>query len=74
MTSIILPDQATTAIKNCIDCVSIVPRVNISDKISITLKDFQGTVDLSDEAGGEGVAGEEEVDTGGEVDEASGCC
>lgn len=74
MTRIVFPDPVTTAILNCIDCVSIVPRVNISDKISITLKDFQGTVDPSEEAGGEGVVGEEGVETGGEVEEASGCC
>ncbi len=37
------------------------------------IKDFQVTVDLSDEAGGGGVAGEEEVKTG-EAEEASGCC
>ncbi len=41
------------------------------------IKDFQAPVVLSDEAGGEGVAGEEEVvvvETAGEADEASGCC
>ena len=44
-------------------------------RVMYNTKRFQGTVDLSDEAGGEGVAGEEEgVETGGEAEEASGYC
>src|ERR687893_1625761 len=44
-------------------------------RVMYNTKRFQGTVDLSDEAGGEGVAGEEEgVEAGGEAEEASGCC
>jgi hypothetical protein len=48
--------------------------------VMYNIKDFQVTVDLSDEGGeggGEGVAGEEEeeeVEAGGEAEEASGCC
>ena len=43
-------------------------------RVMYNTKRFQETVDLSDEAAAEGLAVEEEVDTVGEADEASGSC
>ena len=77
MPLIAFPDPVTTAIKNCIDfCVCAYFNMLTSPiRVMYNTKRFQETVDLSDEAaGGEVVAGEEGVETGGEADEASGCC